>query len=310
MVVLTMSTASSRLILAATMVATLLVFPVPTSQAAFPGSNGRIAYASNIDGDSEIYTINADGSGMTQLTFNTDQDTSPSWSPDGKWVAFESDRGGTSGEIFTMRANGTQVRSLTGSPGQDIDPAWSPNGEMIVFTSDRGADGDFDIYTMRSDGRSERRITQNTDDDQDAAWSPNGKLIAFESDRLSTDHIFRMRPDGSRVRQVTPAGIFASYDPAWSPNGKWLAYSMHDGTTSGYELWKSHVDGSGLTNLSNTGSSVQDFEAAWSPQGDKIVLVDDFDGDRELVVRNSNGSVPVQITFNGSDDREPNWQPR
>lgn len=288
----------------------LMVSPATPGHAAFPGSNGKIVFASDVDGDHEIYTMDDDGSNVTQLTFNTVSDMNPTWSPDGRRIAFDSSRGGTSGEIFTMRANGTDVHRLTDDPGQDREPTWSPDGEMIAFVSDRGTAADFDIFIMLSTGRNERRVTRNTDDDQDPAWSPNGEWIAFESDRLGTDHIFRMHVDGRRQRRVTPDGIFASYDPAWSPNGRWLAFEMDDGAGSGYELWKSKPDGSGLANLSNTGAGVEDAEPAWSPRGDKIVSEDNFDGDREIVIRNSDGSLPVQITFNTADDRVPDWQPR
>lgn len=298
-----------RLVALLVAASTLVVVPAAPGHAAFPGGNGKIVFASNIDGDSEIYTMNDDGSDITQLTFNTASDSNPTWSPDGRRIAFDSNRGGTSGEIFTMRASGARVRKLTNSPGQDVEPTWSPDGMMVAFASDRGA-GDFNVFTMGSDGHGERRRTRNTADDRDPAWSPSGKLIAFESARLGTDHIFVMRPDGRRVRRVTPSGISASYDPAWSPNGRWLAFAMDDGSPSGYELWKSKVDGSGLMNLSNTGSGVDDAEPAWSPRGDKIVYMDNLDGDREIVVMNSNGSSPLQLTFNTADDRVPDWQPR
>ena len=94
--------------------------------------------------------MNADGTGVRQLTDNDDWDRFPAWSPNGKKIAFHSDRDGDE-EIFVMNADGTGVTQLTDNFAlNDMFPAWSPNGNKIAFESDR--DGNNEIFVMNADG--------------------------------------------------------------------------------------------------------------------------------------------------------------
>jgi len=106
---------------------------------------GRIAFASDRDGNWDIYVMNADGSSVTNLTNNTSTERYPTWSPDGSRIAFSSDRDGND-EVYVMNANGTGVVRLTNHGATDYQPAWSPDGTKIVFTSHR--DGNHEIYVM------------------------------------------------------------------------------------------------------------------------------------------------------------------
>jgi Tol biopolymer transport system component len=122
----------------ATMVAGLLVALAVTSrdaEAIFPGSNGRIAFASdrttgegvdNPEGDFEIFTTNRDGTGLTQLTDSSATDFDPEWSPNGRRIAFQSDRTGFS-NIYVMNADGTGPVRLTDVPAGDFTPDWQPS---------------------------------------------------------------------------------------------------------------------------------------------------------------------------------------
>ena len=112
-------------------------------------SLGRIAFVSGRDGDSEIYVMNADGSGVSRLTDNPGRDWNPRWSPDGGRIAFTSDRDGDS-EIYVMNADGSGVSRLTDNSADDHNPSWSPDGGRIAFNSDR--DGGWEIYVMNADG--------------------------------------------------------------------------------------------------------------------------------------------------------------
>jgi Tol biopolymer transport system component len=135
------------------------------------------ATATNPEGDFEIFVMNADGSGVRQLTANRFDDEFPSWSPDGGNLVFQRDFDPVVGEVdydlFTMKADGTNQRNLTRSPGiDDQDADWSPTGGGIAFASDR--DGDHEIYTMRADGSRLVNRTRHPGFDIQPDWQVSG----------------------------------------------------------------------------------------------------------------------------------------
>ena len=143
----------------------------PAGAGQFPGTNGKIAYTKNLDSCecSNIWVMNADGSGDTQLTFEVSGlNAEPSWSPDGTRIAFTSSRDGND-EVYVMDADGSGQTRLTNSPDTDYSPSWSPDGTRIAFTSNR--DGNGEVYVMNADGTSPTRVTTTAGGDSFApAW--------------------------------------------------------------------------------------------------------------------------------------------
>ena len=160
------------------------------------------------------------------ITHNSAKDLSPAWSPDGRRIAFESNRDG-GWEIYVMNADGSDVVQLTNNRGWDGGPAWSPDGRRIAFVSDR--DGDREIYVMNADGSNIVQLTNNPSFDTDPAWSPDGRRIAFTSDWDGDFDIYVMNTDGSNVVQLTN-NRGSDLAPAWSPDGRRIAFvSDRDG---------------------------------------------------------------------------------
>ena len=160
----------------------------------------KIAFKSNRDGDMEIFVMNADGTGLLQLTNNLVGDHEPSWSPDGQQIVFHSNRDGDL-DLYVMNADGSSGENpiqLTNNATNEEDAVWSPDGTTIAFVSDR--DVDREIFLIAADGSSGQnyfRLTLNADDDDDPEWSPDGTMIAFTSDRDGDDEIYIMMADGS-----------------------------------------------------------------------------------------------------------------
>ena len=152
----------------------------PASSGAFPGTNAKIAFQSNRDGNDEIYVMDADGSNQTNLTNSNDlYEGSPSWSPDGTKIVFRSaGRGyfggaGQNGDIFVMDANGSNQTNLTNGVGSYHSPSWSPDGSKIVFSKSS------EIWVMGSDGSNQIQISPNGGTAGSPSWSPDGSKILF-----------------------------------------------------------------------------------------------------------------------------------
>jgi Tol biopolymer transport system component len=195
----------------------------------------KIAFARQIDAgivsgrqrvSIEIYVMNADGSGLRNLTHSPEHDFSPAWSPDGREIVFVRSRATLpwSGppnvpgdeEIYVMNADGSDQRNLTRTPGSDWSAAWSPDGREIVFVSSRGPaiQRGYGIYLMDADGSHLRRLVRNGGKDPAPAWSPDGRKIAFTG---RGESIYLIGADGDGMKRLTQARQMMDWVPVWSP---------------------------------------------------------------------------------------------
>ena len=179
---------------------------------------GKIVFYSNRDGNTEIYTMDSDGSNQTRLTFNEASDSSPVWSPNGRQIAFHSDRDGND-EIYVMDADGTNQRRLTDHPARDFNPDWSPDGSRIIFYSARQVDLHF--FVMDSDGTDVKPLKQKRGGFR-PKWSPDGERIAVGCYVLNAEGRAPWRV--SSRPNVDKAMILEG----WSPDGTQILYSEAD----------------------------------------------------------------------------------
>jgi tRNA A-37 threonylcarbamoyl transferase component Bud32 len=199
----------------------------------FSPDGSRIVFASDRDGDLEIYELGADGQAR-QMTYNNAADWYPSYSPDGSRIVFASNRDGDF-EIYELGADG-QIRQVTYNDAADWYPSYSPDGSRILFSSDRS--GNFEIYELGVDGQV-RRLTNNSATDDMPSYSPDGSRVVFASNRSGNFEIYALGADG-QTWQYTNNPTDDLF-PLYSPDGAHLAFlSNRDGD---YEVYILGQDG-------------------------------------------------------------------
>ena len=259
-----------------------------------------IGFASDRDGDWEIYVMSPDGDNLTRLTKSAGIDRQPDASPDGKRIAFESQRDGNS-EIYIMNADGSDPVNLTQHPAYDTSPAWSPDGQHIAFVSSR--EGNSEIYVVNAGGGEPINLTMNPAGDANPGWSPDGHHIVFESDRAGQLGLYVLRFDNAEVNRLS-ADLGSDFTPAWSPDGSRIAFtSNRDGSGQVYVSSAAGGGGSALTS-----HPAGNGAPAWSPDGERIVFISYRDGPGELYVMDADGSNLVNLTQNPANDAGwPAW---
>ena len=265
-----------------------------------PAAEGRIVIESNRDGDFEIYTMNADGSAVANITDNPAADLEPAWSPDGAKIAFRSDRDGDD-EIFVMDADGSNLVQLTNNDSFDGNPGWSPTGERLVFDTSR--DGNDEIYVMDADGSNPARVTNDPGIDYAPDWWPDGDRIVFTGEGDTAFDIFLIDVDGNNRVNLTNSP--ASDDLAsWSPEGTQIVFSS-DRNGGNDDIYVMNADGSEVTRV--TSHDAKDVFPSWSPDGTQLLFRSDREGNPEVYRIDLDGSCPVNLSNTPDTDCHPGW---
>ncbi len=276
----------------------------------------KIAFASVRDsGNHDIYTMDSDGANEARLTTSLAYDDQPTWSPDGKTLAFMSDRDGNF-ELFTMPGVGGIPTRITNNLAADGFPAWSPDGTRIAFVrGDLRNPSTFEIFVMNADGSNQVRLTNDSSIDGVPSWSPDSKKIVFMSGNSSvfdtnSFEIYVINSDGTNRIRLTN-NTLVDGQPSYSPDGARILFASGDAMNpDGIEIYAMNADGTNVTRLTN--NSVTDGFPAWSPDGAQIVFARgsiSAEANVELYTMNADGGSQTKITTNAALDWFPDWQP-
>lgn len=262
---------------------------------------GRIAFVK----DHDTYTINADGSDMTQLTTGGTSGV-PRWLPDGTQIAFGSrEPEDDHTNIFTMQSNGndiTRVITRTSSGG-----SWSPDGTQIAFM--RSHNGQSDLYVMDFVRNTETPLGIGEADSW--VWSPDSTQLAFVRYSQRGPDIFLVDADGSNLKRLTTTG---GRFPAWSPDGKQIAFSAPVGGNE--HIYTVTIDSQRQTRRTS-GLTIGYVQPRWSPDGVHLAFSgypwSFFDTNplaSSIYKMNVNNGMIIRLTSEEVDmTQDPVWSP-
>lgn len=288
-----------------------LSFAAAPVNATFPGQNGKIVFVGNQSGTWQLYTINPDGSGITQITNlpATEWDLwLPAFSPDGRRILFshdtpekpcQTDTVPPEGcvDLYVINADGKGLVRLT-NDGLSWFGKWSPDGSRIVLNHRLTSTNEDTLTTMRSDGTGEGApLTSEFWESGGGIYTPDGKHIVFPSQNggfVSATWI--MDADGTNQKRLTRAPL-EGYPVDVSPDGRHILLASSGNTSLPSSLFVMDLDGKDIRELTYIGTD-SDFFSSYSPDGKKIVFISrplSSDNSLDLFTMNADGSDVKRI---------------
>ncbi len=261
----------------------------------FPSPDGKkLVFEITVAGFEQLFTMNPDGSGQTQITHDAANHDSPSWSPDGSRIAYVSDKGGHE-LIYSIKPDGSGEERLSDDRGEYIHPTWSPDSAAIIYCTDDDMHppkkNASQIYSLDLTTRQVQTLISGGTNTY-PSWSPDGQKIVFR--RMIGDmnsEVFVANRDGSGEHNLTSHPAFDGW-PAWSPDGTQIAFASN--RNASYQIFVMNADGSGVRLVANTEGRAT--EPRWSPDGRTIYFTNcrklDWGVDCQVMVAQLQQPVP------------------
>ena len=269
-----------------------------------PGAfNTRIAYITKEGGKNAVYKLqvaDADGHSPRTVVHSTEPLLSPSWSPDGKrlaYVSFEDRRP----KVYVQTLADGRRELIAEFKGINGAPAWSPDGTRLALALSK--DGNPEIYLYRLGSRELRRLTHDAAIDTEPSWAPDGRSLVFTSDRAGRPQVYRISVEGGSARRLTFEGDYNAR-ASYSPDGKML--TLVSGDRGRFHIATLELDTSALQVLTET---PLDESPTFAPNGRIILYASEQRGRGVLASVSADGRVRQVFREEKGDVREPAWSP-
>ncbi len=264
----------------------------------------KLGFSSDRTGNREVWLMDYDGFGQTQVTKSKNINLSPDLSPDGKRVVYTTYRAeeASTGQLLVIyNIYDGKKFTLFSSGTLNSAPAWSPDGSQIAFTSN--AKGNAEIFTISANGSGLRQVTFNRSIDTSPAWNPKSGQIAFTSDRSGNPMVYIMNNDGTNEQRLTYVGEY-NESAGWSPDGTKLAYVSRSGIN--FDIYVVDMGNNVVTRLTQSEGSNEN--PCWSPDSRHIAFASNRTGKYQVWSMLFNGTKLRQLTRDGNNT-SPSWAP-
>ena len=259
----------------------------------------RVAYVTAQGERYELQVADADGYNPITILRATEPVLSPTWSPDGRYLAYTAFAGRTPALYRQELATGLRERLGT-FPGINGAPAFSPDGTRLAVVLSK--DGNPEIYVLTLADKSVRRLTQHYAIDTEPAWSPDGRYVYFTSDRAGGPQVYRVPASGGQAQRLSFEGNYNAR-PRPSPDGSKIAV-VHGG--GGYRIAVMDLKAGRLDILTD---GPLDESPSFAPNGQMLIYTRRAGSAEELATVSVDGRVRQRVAVPQAKVREPAWSP-